>query len=593
MSVEEIKLNSRGLSGSLPLELVEPSPHFSEEGRQLLKFHGIYQQTDRDVRGCNNKQYRFMLRSRLPGGKLTARQYLIHDALADEFGQGDLRLTTRQAIQLHGIIKGDLKPTLQKLNAALVSTLAACGDVVRNVMCCPAPYGDPVREQLQRYAEQISVHLSPRTPTYHQIWLEDDQGHQTLQKFESDPAPPVNEPIYGPTYLPRKFKIAIAFPGDNCTDIYTNDIGLVALLDETGQQVHGFNVFVGGGMGQTHNKEETFARLADPLGYTPAAQMVDVVEKIVIAQRDFGDRQDRRHARMKYLVHEWGIDRFRQKVEEYLGYSLQPVRPIPEMALNDHLGWHQQADDRWFYGLFVENGRVKDQGTHRLRSGLRHIITHFQPVIYLTGQQSLILSGFTTDQKPQFEALLRQYGVRPVEEISQVRRYGMACPALPTCGLAITEAERYLPHLIAEVEQDIAALGLADEPISVRMTGCPNGCARPFVAEIGLVGRSGTRYNVYLGGALEGTRLNALYMELVDSSELRGVIYHALATYRQHRRPGERFGEWANRLGPEQVRQLAQTLPAIGSANGKSPNGLGHAPAQTVSPIIPIPKEVS
>ena len=558
MSVEDIKRNSDGLKGSLPIELVDPNPYFSDEGLQLLKFHGIYQQTNRDVRGRQNKQYRFMIRSKLPGGKLTAEQYLIHNALADEFGQGDLRLTTRQAIQLHGLIKDDVRSTIRQLNAALVSTLAACGDVERNVMCCPAPTGDPLREQLQLYADQIAAHLAPRTPAYHEIWLENDEGKQVRQPLEGAATAEVIEPIYGQTYLPRKFKTAIAFPGDNCTDVFTNDIGLVAVVDRRRQRVEGFNVFVGGGMGQTHNKEETFARLASPLGYTPAEQMVDVVEKIVLVQRDFGDRENRRHARLKYLIHDWGIDRFRQQVETYLGYALSPILPVPRMTVDDHLGWHQQVDGLWFYGLFVENGRVKDTVSRRLKSGLAHIISHFRPAIRLTGQQSLLLSGFTAAQKPQLEAMLRQYGLQTVDELSQVRRYALACPALPTCGLALTEAERYLPGLLDELEPDIAALGLASEPISIRMTGCPNGCARPFVAEIGLVGRSGAKYNVYLGGALEGTRLNTLYMELVDQANLRAVITGVLAAFQQHRRPGQPFGDWASRLGPAGVRRLAE-----------------------------------
>jgi sulfite reductase (ferredoxin) len=395
--------------------------------------------------------------------------------------------------------------------------------------------------------------------------VEDDNGKQVEQKFE--PAE-VDDPIYGQTYLPRKFKTAIALAGDNCTDIFTNDIGLVALIDETNQHIHGFNVFVGGGMGQTHNKTETFARLASPLGYTPAAQMIEVVEKIVLVQRDFGDRQNRRHARLKYLVHDWGIDRFREKVEAYLGYSLEPLQPMPEMQVDDHLGWQQRADGLWFYGLFVENGRIKDEGLYRLRSSLRHIITHFKPMIHLTGQQSLILSGFTTAQKSQLDLLLRRYDLQTLEELSNIRRHAMACPALPSCSLALTEAERYLPTLLSEIEPDIVALGLADEAISVRMTGCPNGCARPFVAEIGLVGRSGASYNLYLGGALAGTRLNVLYQELVESKNLRGVIYQILAAFREHRRPGERFGDWASRLGPEGVRVLAQSFSPPHPTNG-------------------------
>lgn len=554
--IERFKENSNGLSGSLPVELVEPTPKFSEEGKQLLKFHGIYQQTDRDIKGRKNRQYSFMIRTKIPGGKMTPEQYLIHDALADEFGQGDLRLTTRQAIQLHGVIKGDLRPTLYKLNQALISTLAACGDVERNVMCCPAPFGDPIREQLQDYALKISDHLAPRTPAYHQIWVENDEGKKVKQSFESDE---VIEPIYGKTYLPRKFKTAIAFPGDNCTDIFTNDIGLVGLIDEATQEVHGFNLFVGGGMGQTHNKEETFARLADPLGYAPIDQVVDVVEKIVLVQRDFGDRENRRHARMKYLVHDWGIEKFRAKVEEYLGYGLEPVRPMPPMEVDDHLGWQQQVDGNWFYGLYVENGRVKDNGFRQLKRGLQAIVTEFKPMVYVTAQQNIILSGFTTAQKGELEKRLQQYGLL-IDNLSHTRRYAMACPAMPTCSLAIAEAERVLPTLIDELEQDVAALGLAQERLTIRMTGCPNGCARPYVADIGIVGRSGTMYNLYLGGNLEGTRLNTLYKELVEFDDLRSEIVQVLATYREHRQPGERFTDWVNRLDLAEVQRLSETV---------------------------------
>ncbi len=317
-TVEDIKLESNGLKGSLPEELRAEADHFSEAGKQLLKFHGIYQQHNRDVRGRNNRQYSFMIRSRLPGGRLQSDQYLVMDALADEYGQGDFRLTTRQSVQLHGVIKEELKLTLQGLNRVLVSTLSACGDVTRNVMCCPAPVGDNIRQQIQEHAAAIAMHLAPQTPAYHEIWLENDEGVKVRQHF--DDAPAVEEPIYGKTYLPRKFKIAVAAPGDNCTDILTNDIGLAALVDEAGT-VHGYNVFVGGGMGMTHGKEETYPRLATPMAYAPADKLIDVVEKIVLVQRDHGDRSDRRHARMKYVVQEWGIERFRQTVEEYLGYG--------------------------------------------------------------------------------------------------------------------------------------------------------------------------------------------------------------------------------------------------------------------------------
>ncbi len=560
MSVETLKAESNGLRGTIPLELAEPTPSFSEDMTKLLKFHGIYQQHDRDTRGRNNRKYQFMVRSKIPGGRLTARQYLVHDALADQFSQGDIRLTTRQGIQFHGVIKGDVKPTLRALNDALVSTLGACGDVERNIMFCPAPFGDPIRLQIQSITETLAAHLAPRTPWYHQIWLQDEEtGKQVLQKFDSEvPEAEVHEPLYGKTYLPRKFKSAIAFPGDNCTDIYTNDLGLVALFDEGSNHVHGFNIVVGGGMGQNHTDEDTFPRLADPLGYAPTEQIVDVVEKIIMVQRDFGNRQERSRARLKYLIHEQGIGWFRGKVEEYLGYSLEDFRPMPEMGVDDHLGWHQQVDGRWFIGIYVENGRVNDVGGRRMRSGLRAIIQQFDPAVVITGQQNIILSGFTTEQRVQVDQLMVAYGIPAVEQISLVRRNAMACPALPTCGLALAEAERYLPSMIDEVEQIVAELGLSNEQFTVRMTGCPNGCARPYVSDIGLVGRTLGKYTLFLGGNPEGTRMNVLYRDLIPSTELPGVIRHVLTTFVASRQPGERVGDWATRIGVGEIDSVLQ-----------------------------------
>ncbi len=551
MSVEEIKATSRGLRGTLPIQLYEPTPQFDESVKQILKFHGIYQQHDRDIRGRNNRRYMFMVRSKLPGGKLTADQYLLHDALADTFGQGDLRFTTRQGIQLHGVIKHDLKGTLNALNKALVTTLGACGDVARNVMTCPASFGDPVRGDLQAVAEEITRHLFPKTRAYHEIWLEDEDGNKTRQRFDDGAGgdPPEPDPIYGKTYLPRKFKIALAPAGDNCTDILSNDIGLVGLVAEDGVTVHGFNVYVGGGLGQTHNDPNTYPALALPLGYVPRQQVVDVVEKIVLVQRDFGDRTDRKHARMKYVVYEWGIDAFRAKVEEYLGYTLAPEQPMPPLEAEDHLGWHLQDDGRWFLGLYIENGRVIDQGERRIRSGLRAVVQRYRPHLAITPQQNILLSGFTTEQKAEVEDLLHSYGVPLLEDLSLVRRYAMACPALPSCGLALAEAERFLPDVIDQVEPVVAELGLDQEHFSIRMTGCPNGCARPYVADIGVVGRTLGKYNIYLGGNMEGTRLNTLYRELVPSNELPAAIRAVLAAYVEHRQAGERIGDWAARTG--------------------------------------------
>ncbi|MEX1019984.1 MAG: NADPH-dependent assimilatory sulfite reductase hemoprotein subunit [Litorilinea sp.] len=584
-SVETLKATSNGLRGALPIQLAQPTPLFDDDVKNLLKFHGIYQQHDRDVRGRNNRVYSFMVRSRIPGGRLNAFQYLIHDALADAFGQHDLRLTTRQGIQLHGVIKENLKPTLRGLNETLISTLAACGDVARNVMFCPAPFGDPVREQIQAVAQAISDHLRPHTRAYHEIWLEDEEGNKVRQSLESaaqeaaatdtaatDTTAEI-EPIYGKTYMPRKFKIALAFPGDNCTDIFSNDIGLVGLVAEDGETVHGYNLYVGGGLGQTHNAAETFPHLAEPLGYASHEQVLDVVEKIVLVQRDFGNREDRKLARMKYLVYNWGIEAFRAKVFEYLGYELEPVHPMPDMGYDDHMGWHEQRDGRWFCGIYVENGRVADAGATRIRSGLRAVIQKYKPNVTITGQQNIILSGFQAEERDAVDALLAEYNIAPIESLSRVRRHSMACPALPSCGLALAEAERYLPSLIDELEPIVAELGLDQEDFSIRMTGCPNGCARPYVADLGIVGRTLGKYNLHLGGNMEGTRLNTLYQELVPAAELPQLVRNVLTAYLATRTPQERVGDWASRLGAETIAQhvAQQTSVEHASADKSAP----------------------
>jgi sulfite reductase (ferredoxin) len=566
MSVEDVKINSRGLRGALPIQLHEPTPNFDEDVKNLLKFHGIYQQHNRDVRGRNNRVFSFMVRSKLPGGRQTAEQYLVHDALADQFSQGDFRLTTRQGIQFHGVIKGNLQPTLRAMNAALLTTLGACGDVQRNVMCCPAPFGDPVREHLQELAQELTRHFFPRSGAYHEIWLEDENGEKTRQKFDEDQAEVV-EPIYGKAYLPRKFKTAIAYPGDNCVDVLSNDIGMVALIAEDGVTVEGFNLYVGGSMGATHNDPATYPALAVPLGYVPREQIMDVAEKIVLVQRDYGDRTDRKHARMKYVVYEWGIDKFRAKVEEYLGYSIAPFREdMPPLEFEDHLGWHQQVDGNWFIGIYVENGRVSDVADRRVRSGLRAIIQRYRPGVTITGQQNILLDGFTTEQKAEVETIMADYGIATVEELSVVRRNSMACPALPTCGLALSEAERFLPSVIDQVEVIAAQLGLDENVFSIRMTGCPNGCARPYVADIGLVGRTLNKYNIYLGGNLEGTRMNKLYRELVASADLAQEIEVVLRSYIAQRQPNERVGDWANRVGVESINALEPVTTAVPAA---------------------------
>nr|MBA2285121.1 NADPH-dependent assimilatory sulfite reductase hemoprotein subunit [Ktedonobacteraceae bacterium] len=404
--------------------------------------------------------------------------------------------------------------------------------------------------QVQEIAQQIAMYLAPRSQAYLEIWLDGE-------KVETVETPEEVEPIYGPTYLPRKFKIGIAFPGDNCVDIYTQDVGLVANLE--GDELAGFTVLIGGGMGATHGKKETFPRLGTPLCDVTVAQVLPVVEAIVTVQRDFGDRQNRKHARMKYVVEERGVAWFRAEVEQRLGYAFSDPRPIHLHDVEDHLGWHQQGDGRWFLGLYVENGRIKDSATQRMRTGLRQAIQQFRPGIRLTGQQNILLTDLAAEQREPLEALLHEYGIATDPQAAGTSRFAMACPSLPTCGLALAEAERALPGVMQQIEADLAALGLADEPLSVRMTGCPNGCARPYMGDIGIVGRTKDVYNVYVGGDWANTRMNTLYAPSVHLKDLAATLYPLLSLWRDERLPLETFGDFCHRIGVEQLQSRTRT----------------------------------
>ncbi len=550
--VEVIKTESNGLRGRLAEELATDSDHFQEREKQLIKFHGIYQQDDRDNRK-GGKAYSFLIRSRIPGGRLTAEQYLVHEDLADRFGNGTLRITTRQDFQLHGILKGNLKETIRTVNEALITTLGACGDVVRNVMYSPAPVAKPYEREIERIALRISDQLLPRTRAYHEIWIDGEPVVNGKEHVE-----PV-DPLYRDAYLPRKFKIGVAYPGDNSIDVYTQDVGLIALVE--GDRLIGFNVLVGGGLGMTHKKPETFPRLADPVGFVTPEEVERVVEEIVLIQRDHGDRVNRKNARLKYLVHRWGIDRFRRELESRLGYALKPVAPTPPLELELYLGWHTYGDDRWYLGLSVENGRIQDAGERRLKAGLNAVIRRFRPGIGLTPSQDIILTGFRKADQEAVEDILRAYGVALESELSSARKYAMACPALPTCPLAIAEAERVLPGVIDDLERELSALGLDGEKLSVRMTGCPNGCARPYVADIGIVGRSLDQYTLFLGGRLDGTRLNRVYRDLVPLRDLVPTLRPILNLFKQHREAGESFGDFCTRFGFERLLSLTQEYP--------------------------------
>jgi len=556
-NVEDIKAESAGLRGELASELVNGASNFSGDSGTLLKFHGIYEQHDRDTRG-RDKTYTFMLRTKLPGGQLSAEQYLLHDRLADEFANGTLRITTRQDFQFHGIIKGELKSTLQALNDALVTSLGACGDIVRNVMACPAPTDDPQRLAVQQAAFDLNVAMFPRTRSYHQIWLD---GEQLVDDSV------IEDPLYGKTYLPRKFKIAIAYPGDNCVDIYTNDVGLVALFDEQNILI-GYNVLAGGGMGIAHNNEQTIARLADDIAFIPVDRVVETVASIVTIHRDFGDRENRKHARLKYILNDRGVEWFREELQRRVEFALEPVRPMPTFEIDDHMGWREQGGGLWYLGVPIENGRMADRGRTRIKAGIKAIVERFNLPVRLTAQQSLILADIRADDRAEIDALLAEYGIRQIADFSGVRRYSLACVALPTCSLAITEAERVLPEIIDEFEVVLDELGIPNEEIAIRMTGCPNGCARPYVAEIGLVGRSLDKYMIFLGGAFNGTRLAVPFIDLVPLREIVPRLRPLLAYYRDAASEEENFGDFVHRVGFDDLRARLTDSEALPEVSG-------------------------
>jgi len=545
--------------------------HFTEDAATVLKFHGSYQQDDRDHRTLlkregKEKAYSMMVRVRMPGGKCTAEQYLAIDELARTVGNGTIRITTRQEFQLHGIPKGDMTSMIRRVNEVLLSTLAACGDVERNVLTCPAPIRGGVRDAMQQDADAFTAHFAPRTSAYFDVWLDG-------QKIENPLLPPAGpiqvptagddpvEPIYGKAYLPRKFKTAIALPEDNCTDVLANDLGFIAIV-ESGRLV-GYNVVVGGGLGTTPSAEKTFPALAQNLCYVDRADFLAVGEAVMKVYRDHGNRSDRKRARIKYLVFDWGMPAFRAKVEEYLGRALQESKPVSVHEVQDHLGWHDQGDGKLFLGLPVENGRIKDDGDFRLLTGLQAFFSRYKTPARMTCQQSIVLADLDPSWKRDIEALLEEYGIAQVERFSTVRRWSMACPAMPTCGLAVTEAERALPTIMDRLEVELAALGLGEDRFTVRMTGCPNGCARPYNADIGLVGRSATRnedgtpgpgtYTVFLGGRTIGDRLNVEFKDYVPFDRVVPELVPIFARFKAEREAGETFGDYCHRVGVDQL----------------------------------------
>ncbi|QDV34545.1 NADPH-dependent assimilatory sulfite reductase hemoprotein subunit [Tautonia plasticadhaerens] len=567
--VEALKLESQYLKLPLIDEVNADGASVGEQAMQILKFHGSYQQDDRDTRVQLRREgqepaYSFMVRVRIPGGRIDARQYLACDELSRAVGNETLRITTRQEFQLHGILKQDLKSTIRKVNETLLDTLAACGDVERNVLCCPAPVHDAVHAEMQEDCARLAAHFAPRSSSYWDIWLDGEKidnpdaprPQPALVPTAGDDAV---EPLYGKTYMPRKFKTAFALPDDNCTDVYANDLGYIAVVE--GGHVVGYNVVVGGGMGTTPSAKKTFPAVAVDLCYVPRPEALRVGEAVLKVQRDFGDRGDRKRARLKYVIYDWGIDAFKAKVEEYLGEPLTPPRDLPITEVDDHLGWHEQGDGNWFLGIPVENGRVKDEGDLRLASGLRAYFERFGSPARLTCLQSIILTDIPPDRKDEVNAWLEEYGIASAEETSTVRRWAMACPALPTCGLAVTESERVLPAVMGQFEEAMARLGLEEERYSVHMTGCPNGCARPYNCDIGLVGRGASKnpdgspgpgtYTIFLGGRVQGDRLNVVYKDYVPLERIVDELVPVFTRFKVERGPGESFGDYCHRVGVE------------------------------------------
>lgn len=549
--LEKIKEGSEYLRGPLDVEVTNDEDHFSKDAIQVLKFHGTYQQDDRDKRQGRDRHYIFMIRSRTPAGKLTPDQYLAVDDISNEYADGTIRVTTRQAFQLHGIIKSELKKTIKEINDSLITTLGACGDIVRNVMATPAPDIDGRQAKVQDFADKLSDILLPATNAYHEIWLDGEKVYSGKEEVTNGAA----EPLYSRSYLPRKFKVGIAIPGDNSVDLYTQDIGLVALFDDD-NEIEGFNVVVGGGMGMHHRKPETFPRLGDHLGFITKDKVVEVVKGIISIQRDYGNRENRKQARMKYLIHDWGLDKFRSELIDRIGYDLDEFREIPKFELELYLGWHQQSDGNWFLGVSVENGRIKDEGDLKLKTALRKVVKEFRTEVRMTPNHNVLLTDIPEDQKKSIEKVFREHGVALADEIPNAIKFSMACPALPTCGLAITESERALPAVIRDLNDVLVELELQDEKLSVRMTGCPNGCSRPYVADIGFVGRSLDKYSIFIGGDPSGTRLNKEYKDMIPREELVQEVRPLLEQFKNERTDNESFSDYWNRAGienPEEV----------------------------------------
>ncbi len=545
---EHLKAASNGLEGPLPQEMADLSTErISEDALQIIKFHGSYLQDDRDLRKERKKQgldraWSFMVRTKFAGGRLTAEQYLLADELATSHANNTIRITTRQDFQFHGIGKRNMKSLIRALNERWMTTYGGCGDIARNTLTCPVADLLPGNHfDYQALALQVNNRFLADSTAYYELWLD---GEKFMADGERVPVKPKREEsFYGPTYMPRKHKMAIGLPHDNCVDLFTQDLALEAVLDSDGV-VTGFNLIAGGGLGSTHGKAETFPRLGDRIGFLPPEDAMRVLETATAIYRDYGDRTNRRHARLKYVIEDRGVEWFRDELGRRLGARLPLPAEVGEYGVEDHLGWQRQADGRWLVGVWVENGRIQDTPERRTKAGLRAIVATVAPELRLTAHHNIIVVNISDEQRPLVEALLAEHGLSTGGgRLGELRRYAMACPAMPTCGLAVAESERYLPGVIGELE----SRGYGDDRVWIRMSGCPNACSRPPTAEIGIVGRSLGLYNVYVGGNFEGTRLASLYRADVRSDVLVDVLAGLLDEWRQDRAADEAFGDWASR----------------------------------------------
>ncbi|MCH1624036.1 assimilatory sulfite reductase (NADPH) hemoprotein subunit [Fredinandcohnia quinoae] len=544
--VERIKDESDYLRGTLEASMRNQiSSGINDDDNRLMKFHGSYLQDNRDLRNERQKQklepaYGFMLRVRAPGGVVNSEQWRVLEELSDKYASGALKLTTRQSFQMHGILKWNMKTTIQEIDRILLNTLAACGDVNRNVMCNPNPYQSEIHSEVYEYAKLLSDYLLPRTRTYHEIWLDEE-------KVASSPDVDEVEPIYGNLYLPRKFKIGIAVPPSNDIDVFSQDLGLIAVVEEG--KLIGFNIAIGGGMGFTHGDKATYPQVAKVIGFCGPDKIIEVAEKIITIQRDYGNRSVRKNARFKYTIDRLGLEVVKEELENRLGWRLAEAKSYHFDHNGDRYGWVKGINGKWHYTLFVQNGRVVDYDSYQLKTGLHEIAKIHTGDFRLTANQNLVIANVSEENKERISELIEIFGLTNSDYYSALRRNSMACVALPTCGLAMAESERYLPVLIDKIEEIIVENGLRNEEITIRMTGCPNGCARPALAEVAFMGKAPGKYNMYLGAAFDGSRLNKMYLENIGEDEILSEMRLLLTRYAKEREDKEHFGDFVVRVG--------------------------------------------